>query len=144
MTTPSLNAAIGKALGVTPAREWRVKAPHVSWWHTQGESHAQSLAKLINSEAVEVECWPPYDSCRDAAAEMGEMLEKKNLSEDYIVALWDVIGLERRSVFWTRENFDALWRMIHASPAQRARAARVLGVEVNDAGLYPASPQIDP
>jgi hypothetical protein len=94
---------------------------------------ARRDATTVDGEAVLVECWPPYDSCRDAVAEMEEMLEERGLHHDYANALAEVIVNNPNWRTIHAWNPELLLRIAHASPAQRARAAAwVLGVEVSD------------
>ena len=64
-----------------------------------------------------------YSTDISAAMQAEDRVAEMGLQNDYIAALWDVIGLERDSHFWTENNFNALWRCIHATARQRCEAA---------------------
>jgi hypothetical protein len=123
-----LNAELGKLLGATPAREWRVEFPDGKWWRVGPEAGARRTAQANGGVAVEKVTWPAYDASRDLMAGVEEELERRGLKKRYMNALCRHTGLMDQGIWLDVGNIyedqSILFALAHAPPDLRARAAR--------------------
>lgn len=64
---------------------------------------------------------PPFSTNQDAANALEDEIERRGLQDAYIDALIDATNTPSLSLdIWP--STDALWRFMHATPEQRARA----------------------
>jgi hypothetical protein len=115
-----LNAELGKLLGATPTREWRVRMPDGEMRYANDKAFAKYWATLLGAEAVLVELPLCYDASRDLMAGVEEELERRGLAWEYAAKLYDLLADDAAA----KDSDDDDWFMlIHAPPDLRARAA---------------------
>jgi hypothetical protein len=123
-----LNAELGKLLGATPTREWRVRMPDGEMRYANDKAFAKYWATLLGAEAVLMDLYPPYDCDRDLMAGVEEELERRGLTKRYMNALCRHAGLMDQGIWLDVGNIyedqSILFALAHAPPDLRARAAR--------------------